>query len=83
MRGVIGPRCMTGELMENQLANQHAPGNADRYFAHIGELEFDLDADTGPGQLEKLLQLTERYCVVFQTLRHSPAMTSGIRRIAD
>lgn len=46
-------------------------------------LEFELDADPTPGQLEKLLQLTERYCVVFQTLRHSPAMTSGIRRIAD
>jgi len=46
-------------------------------------LEFDVESDAGPEQLEKLLQLTERYCVVFQTLRHSPAVTSGIRRIAD
>ncbi len=46
-------------------------------------LEFDVESDATPEQLEKLLQLTERYCVVFQTLRRSPEMTSGIRRVAD
>jgi uncharacterized OsmC-like protein len=45
-------------------------------------LEFDIESDASPEQLEKLLQLTERYCVVLQTLRQSPAMTSAIHRVA-
>jgi uncharacterized OsmC-like protein len=43
-------------------------------------LEFEVESDASSEQLEKLLQLTERYCVVYQTLRRSPEMTSGIRR---
>ncbi|MGH8688272.1 MAG: OsmC family protein [Burkholderiales bacterium] len=35
-------------------------------------LKFVLDTDAEPAQLEKLLQLTERYCVVYQTLRAAP-----------
>jgi uncharacterized OsmC-like protein len=37
-------------------------------------LRFDLDADAPPEQLAKLIELTERYCVVYQTLRHPPAL---------
>ena len=36
---------------------------------------FDLDADATTEQLDTLLSLTERYCVVFQTLAGSPALT--------
>jgi uncharacterized OsmC-like protein len=43
-------------------------------------LEFEVESDASSEQLEKLLQLTERYCVVYQTLRRSPEMTSRIRR---
>src|SRR5919202_2258181 len=32
-------------------------------------LRFELDTDAEPEQLEQLLKLTERYCVVLQTLR--------------
>jgi uncharacterized OsmC-like protein len=32
-------------------------------------LSFDLDSDADAEQLETLLRLTERYCVVYQTLR--------------
>jgi uncharacterized OsmC-like protein len=32
-------------------------------------LSVDLDTDAGPEQLDRLLALTERYCVVLQTLR--------------
>jgi len=32
-------------------------------------LKFDLDTDAPPEQVAKLLELTERYCVVYQTLR--------------
>ena len=35
-------------------------------------LSFDLDTDASPEQLETLTRLTERYCVVYQTLRHPP-----------
>jgi uncharacterized OsmC-like protein len=40
-------------------------------FQHI-RIFFDLDADATPEQLATLLRLTERYCVVFQTLRQPP-----------
>jgi uncharacterized OsmC-like protein len=35
-------------------------------------LKFALDTDADREQLDKLLQLTERYCVVYQTLRAAP-----------
>ena len=35
-------------------------------------LRFDLDTDAPQDQLDKLRQLTERYCVVYQTLRNPP-----------
>ena len=37
-------------------------------------LRFDLDSAASPEQLDKLIQLTERYCVIYQTLRNSPAI---------
>ncbi|WP_140637416.1 OsmC family protein [Methylibium rhizosphaerae] len=37
-------------------------------------LEFTLDTDASEEQLATLLRLTERYCVVYQTLSHPPAM---------
>jgi uncharacterized OsmC-like protein len=41
-------------------------------------LQFPLDADASEEQLDTLLRLTERYCVVYQTLAHPPAL--AIRR---
>ena len=38
-------------------------------------LHFDLDTDASEDQLSTLLRLTERYCVVFQTLRKPPEVT--------
>jgi uncharacterized OsmC-like protein len=38
-------------------------------------LHFDLDTDATPEQRESLLKLTKRYCVVYQTLEHSPALS--------
>ena len=35
-------------------------------------LHFDLDTDASEEQLATLIRLTERYCVVYQTLRQSP-----------
>jgi uncharacterized OsmC-like protein len=38
-------------------------------------LHFKLDTDASEEQLAALLRLTERYCVVYQTLAHPPALT--------
>ena len=38
-------------------------------------LAFDLDTDATDEQLATLLRLTERYCVVYQTLRAPPEFT--------
>ena len=38
-------------------------------------LKFDLESDATPEQLETLIRLTERYCVVYQTLSNSPEIT--------
>jgi uncharacterized OsmC-like protein len=42
-------------------------------------LSFDLDADATDEQLATLTKLTERYCVVFQTLASTPALTTELR----
>jgi uncharacterized OsmC-like protein len=38
-------------------------------------LAFDLDTDASEDQVQTLLRLTERYCVVYQTLAHPAQMT--------
>jgi len=38
-------------------------------------LDFKLDTDADEDQLATLLRLTERYCVVFQTLANSPSLS--------
>jgi uncharacterized OsmC-like protein len=43
-------------------------------------LTFDLDTDAGEEQLASLLKLTERYCVIYQTLRNPPAAEARIVR---
>jgi uncharacterized OsmC-like protein len=45
-------------------------------------LNFDLDTDAGEDQLATLLRLTERYCVVYQTLSH-PANISVLHRVVS
>jgi uncharacterized OsmC-like protein len=35
-------------------------------------LAFELDTDATPEQKQKLVELTERYCVVLQTIRNAP-----------
>ena len=37
-------------------------------------LRFDIESDADAAQLESLKELTERYCVIFQTLRQPPAL---------
>ncbi len=45
-------------------------------------LAFELDADADEQQLATLLRLTERYCVVFQTLASPPALSASLTSAA-
>jgi uncharacterized OsmC-like protein len=44
-------------------------------------LRFDLDIDATPNQYERLIELTERYCVVYQTLLRSPRLALETRQL--
>jgi uncharacterized OsmC-like protein len=48
-------------------------------FADI-RLKFALDTDAPQAELDALLKLTERYCVVLQTLRRPPAIEAKLVR---
>lgn len=42
-------------------------------------LRFDLETDAPPAMIETLIRLTERYCVVYQTLRSAPSLSIEVR----
>ena len=48
-------------------------------FAQI-RLRFDLDTDAPQEKLDQLLKLTERYCVVYQTIRSGPPVEIAMHR---
>ncbi|SEN33683.1 MULTISPECIES: OsmC family protein [Stigmatella] len=43
-------------------------------------LSFELDTDAPQEKIDQLLKLTERYCVVFQTLNHRPELSAEVRK---
>jgi uncharacterized OsmC-like protein len=49
-------------------------------FAQI-RLRFDLDTDAPQDKLDQLLRLTERYCVVYQTIRNGPPVDIRLQRV--
>ena len=49
-------------------------------FAEI-RLRFDLDTDAAQEKLDQLLKLTERYCVVYQTIRNGPPVDIRLQRV--
>jgi uncharacterized OsmC-like protein len=48
-------------------------------FAHI-RLRFDVDTDAPQEKLDQLLKLTERYCVVYQTIKCGPPVEVTLKR---
>jgi len=44
-------------------------------------LRFDLDTDASEDERVRLVELTERYCVVYQTLKQRPALHLDIRKV--
>ena len=49
-------------------------------FAQI-RLRFDLDTDAPQDKLDQLLKLTERYCVVYQTIKSGPPVEVSLQRV--
>jgi uncharacterized OsmC-like protein len=49
-------------------------------FAQI-RLRFDLDTDAAQDKLDQLLKLTERYCVVYQTIKNGPPVDIKLSRV--
>lgn len=49
-------------------------------FAQI-RLRFDLDTDAPQDKLDQLLKLTERYCVVYQTIKSGPPVGVTLARV--
>jgi uncharacterized OsmC-like protein len=48
-------------------------------FAQI-RLRFEVESDAPQDKLDQLLKLTERYCVVYQTLKSSPSIEVQLKR---
>jgi uncharacterized OsmC-like protein len=48
-------------------------------FAQI-RLRFDVETDAPQDKLDQLLKLTERYCVVYQTIRSGPQVDVSLNR---
>jgi uncharacterized OsmC-like protein len=44
-------------------------------------LRFDLDTDAAQEKLDQLLKLTERYCVVYQTIKAGPPVEVRLARV--
>jgi len=49
-------------------------------FAEI-RLRFDVDTDAPQDKLDLLLKITERYCVVYQTIKSGPKMSAAMHRV--
>lgn len=43
-------------------------------------LKFDLDTDEPQERIDSLMKLTERYCVVFQTINNKPSLSVSAQR---
>jgi uncharacterized OsmC-like protein len=44
-------------------------------------LRFDIETDVAQNRLTQLLELTDRYCVIFQTIQRSPKTFVKLNRV--
>jgi len=44
-------------------------------------LAFDIDTDASQAALSQLVELTDKYCVIFQTIQNSPRTSVQMRRM--
>ncbi|TGS55518.1 OsmC family peroxiredoxin, partial [Mesorhizobium sp. M3A.F.Ca.ET.201.01.1.1] len=45
-------------------------------------LRFDIETDAPQNRLTQLMELTDRYCVIFQTIQRSPKTFVKLNRVA-
>ncbi|TIU50144.1 MAG: OsmC family peroxiredoxin, partial [Mesorhizobium sp.] len=46
-------------------------------------LRFDIESDVEQSRLTQLMELTDRYCVIFQTIQHSPKTFVKLNRVVS
>ncbi|MCU1676927.1 MAG: peroxiredoxin [Frankiales bacterium] len=91
--GVTLAAVATALEIELRSARVHAEGDLDfrgtlavDRGAPVGftgiRLRFELDTDADDALLASLLKLTERYCVVFQTLAAAPQLSTEVTRVS-
>jgi uncharacterized OsmC-like protein len=84
-------RSLATSMELNVTGTVHAEGDLDWRGTHSIDREvavgftdirvrFELESDATDEQLDKLLELTERYCVVLQTLARSPKLGMSLDR---
>jgi uncharacterized OsmC-like protein len=44
-------------------------------------LQFDIDSDATKAELDQLIELTDRYCVILQTIQNGPRTTVTLNRM--
>jgi len=47
------------------------------------KLTFEIDSPADPKKIKKLVELTERFCVIFQTLANPPKLTTHYRPLTN
>ena len=47
------------------------------------KLTFEIDSNADPKKIKKLVELTERFCVIFQTLANPPKLSSHFRPVTN
>jgi len=45
------------------------------------KLSYEIDSTADQKKLQKMIELTERYCVIYQTLTHPPALASELNLV--
>ena len=65
-----------GEARCNLIGERQLPVG----FAEI-RLRFEVATGAGQDKLDLLLKLTERYCVVYQTIKNGPKVSVSMKRI--
>jgi hypothetical protein len=68
-------------IQQSQLGTLGVSKEAPVGFQSI-QLKFEVDTDADEVLLAKVLQVTERYCVIFQTLKTPPALSSSITKVS-
>ena len=83
----IGVRAADRRASAPRATSTSAARSASTKRAPVGfrdiRLTFEIDSDAPQEKLDQLLKLTERYCVVLQTLKTHPRLSTNLARRAS